>query len=100
MGSVVDVWPGAADYPSSQSAVILRESKQSSGFWISVCGRNIVEIGQPTITSHDAINERLRRLAGSGVIEDYTVHWHGRALRAANCYGTDNRAKDDCCEFL
>ncbi len=24
MGSVVDVWPGAADYPSSQSTVILR----------------------------------------------------------------------------
>ncbi len=26
MGSVVDVWPGAADYPSSQSTVILHYS--------------------------------------------------------------------------
>src|SRR5438309_11487510 len=26
MGSVVDVWPGAADYPSSQSTVILHNS--------------------------------------------------------------------------
>src|SRR6266571_4948067 len=80
-------------FPVDRHPPILTEL---SGFWISVCDRNIVEIGQPTITGHDAINERLRRLAGSSIIEDYTIHWHRRALRAANCYGTDNRAKDGC----
>src|SRR5207247_8725440 len=84
-------------FPVDRHPPILTEL---SGFWISVCDQNIVEIGQPTITGHDAINGRLRRLAGSSIIEDYAVHRLRRALRAANRYGTDNRTKEDGSEFL